>query len=89
MARNCSCATFYKNLAHHLSKASWYGARILAATISPESPLLLDLFQILFTIECQKTMADLQGLKLQSGLNDQSWTWFLEYAAQVSFESDS
>jgi hypothetical protein len=59
----------------------------LAATISPESPLLLDLFLILFTVENaegQKSLADLKELKTQSGLSEKSWAWFLEYAAQVS-----
>ncbi|KAJ3053506.1 hypothetical protein HK097_004145 [Rhizophlyctis rosea] len=74
--------------AHYISQASWAATKALATTVSPEAPQLYDLFIELFTDPAtangpRRLHKDLTAWKEKSGVSEQVWTYFLEYAAQT------
>ena len=82
------CRIVVNILAHYISRASWEGAHILASTMSMESPLLYKLFVQLFTVPAtfgtkSPKMIDLEALKIASQVDDETWSYFLEYVVQV------
>lgn len=76
-------------LAHYVSKASWFGARILAGTISPESPTLVDLFLTLFSVPGTSgphatMIAPASDLFAKTqGVSEEAFGFFMDYAVHV------
>ncbi|KAH6566456.1 hypothetical protein BASA60_009477 [Batrachochytrium salamandrivorans] len=77
-----------KKYAHFIGQASWAGAGIVAASMSPYAPAIVTLFLDLFTVpETRRSsspkMVDMATLQAKSGASEVSWKHFLEYASQV------
>ncbi|KAJ3307349.1 hypothetical protein HDU76_004650 [Blyttiomyces sp. JEL0837] len=73
---------------HWIAKSSWAAARIISATTSHQAADLVDMLLDLFTqdsSEPKKTIRDVSAWKTASGLSDESWKLFLEYAVQVLY----
>ncbi|KAF3933402.1 hypothetical protein ABW19_dt0207713 [Dactylella cylindrospora] len=66
-----------KLYAHHLSRASWQGARIIMAQVSKESESIYDLILELYAI----SNGDWKGYGEKIGVAEDDITKFLEYAA--------
>ncbi len=71
-----------KRYTHHLSKASWAGARIIQEQWTPHACSLFDLLVSIFSENGK--VADLQRMRTASGVNDDEWRDVLMYTAQVS-----
>ena len=75
-----------KKYAHYISKASWFGSKILASTLSPESLPLVDMILDVFTSKTEAhKMISFQDLKSKSGVNEIAFDYFLEYSVQVLY----
>ncbi|TPX58119.1 hypothetical protein PhCBS80983_g03351 [Powellomyces hirtus] len=78
-----------KLYAHYIARASWEGARVLSRSQSEYAPGLYQLFEEIFTDpaarESQPRVRDIEALKAKAGLSEESWKYFLEYAAQVFY----
>ncbi|SCV74412.1 BQ2448_6844 [Microbotryum intermedium] len=73
-----------KLYSHHLSLASWAGARIIMAQTSPHAEAILDLIIALFSSQKNDAeLADLQAMKDKSQVGDKDWEDVLAYSAQV------
>lgn len=72
--------------AHYIARASWEGARPLSRTISEESPLLYEMCIDIFTDKTNSgsipKIRDVAAFKFKAGVSEESWKFFLEYAAQ-------
>ncbi|KAJ3287177.1 hypothetical protein HK104_008727 [Borealophlyctis nickersoniae] len=73
--------------AHYIAKASWAASKALATTISPEAPILYDMFIDAFsepsTSSPRRIRKDLKEWKSKAAVSDEAWKYFMEYAAQV------
>ncbi|KAJ3186335.1 hypothetical protein HDU85_007775 [Gaertneriomyces sp. JEL0708] len=74
--------------AHFIGRASWAGARAISASISEESPILLELILNLFTepssaTTTPKLRSGLADIQARAGVSEESWKLFLEYVGQV------
>ncbi|KAA6411032.1 MAG: dipeptidyl-peptidase III [Lasallia pustulata] len=67
-----------KRYAHHLSRASFIGTRIVARQTSPESE---DIYQLIIALY-RACKGDWKKLQKEASISDQSLQAFLEYAAQ-------
>eukprot|EP00842_Homolaphlyctis_polyrhiza_P006522 jgi/Hompol1/6871/HPOL_002358-RA len=79
-----------KLYAHHVAQASWAGAGIIAASMTPHGPALTSMFLDIFTHKptrgsASPKPADMAALKVKSGASDKQWELFLEYAGQVLY----
>ncbi|CUA69436.1 dipeptidyl-peptidase 3 [Rhizoctonia solani] len=72
-----------KLYSHWVGAAAWAGARIVQEQWTPEAQSLYDLLISIFSSNDGKSIADLTDLKNKSGLNEEEWTFLLEYVAQV------
>ncbi|KAJ3213753.1 hypothetical protein HDU67_002504 [Dinochytrium kinnereticum] len=79
-----------KLYAHHIVKASWAGFSVIAAQLSHESLTLVKLFTEVFKEPGSNPprTRDLNALKKASGVTDEAWTFFLEFAVQVLYITD-
>ncbi|KAI1208819.1 putative dipeptidylpeptidase III [Annulohypoxylon truncatum] len=67
-----------KRYAHFISRASFYGSRIVARQISPESEPIFD-----FILALHKSSGgDWKALQAKAGISDEELGYFLQYAAQ-------
>ncbi|KAI8837545.1 peptidase family M49-domain-containing protein [Chytridium lagenaria] len=67
---------------HHIVRASWDGFNVIAAQLSHDSVALIKLFKPGSTPPPHQRP---RGIEEGSGLSDQAWTYFLEYAVQVLY----
>ncbi|KAF8338075.1 aflatoxin-detoxifizyme, partial [Cantharellus anzutake] len=67
---------------HHISQASWAGARIIQGQWTSYAPELFDLLLLVFSSEKGK-LTDLENLRKSSGVSDEDWLFALEYTAQT------
>ncbi|KAL2913079.1 hypothetical protein HK105_207424 [Polyrhizophydium stewartii] len=77
-----------KKYAHFVGRASWEGAGIIAASMTPHGPALVRLALDLFTDPPTRhtaapRLADMAALKAKSGASDEAWKHFVEYHVQV------
>ncbi|GAA5986805.1 hypothetical protein JCM11641_004797 [Rhodosporidiobolus odoratus] len=73
-----------KLYAHHLSKASWAGARIIMRQTTRHAEDLFNLVIATFASKANPNkLADLTKIKTKSGVSDDDWQAVLAYAAQV------
>ncbi|KAI0306584.1 aflatoxin-detoxifizyme [Multifurca ochricompacta] len=70
-----------KNYAHHLSEASWAGARIILGQWTPFTEKLYDL--LILTFSENGTITDINALRDKSGLSTDEWERVLEFASQA------
>ncbi|KAJ3410861.1 hypothetical protein HDV05_003150 [Chytridiales sp. JEL 0842] len=71
-----------KMYAYWIYKASWAGARVVAAEASHDSAKIVQFLLDIFTSAPLK-MRDLEALKTKSLVPEESWKFFLEYACVV------
>ncbi|KDE05261.1 hypothetical protein MVLG_04396 [Microbotryum lychnidis-dioicae p1A1 Lamole] len=73
-----------KLYSHHLSLASWAGARVIMAQTSPHAEPIFDLLIAIFSSrEDHAKLADLNAMKDKSQVGQQEWEDVLAYSAQV------
>ncbi|KAJ8324403.1 hypothetical protein QVD99_002433 [Batrachochytrium dendrobatidis] len=77
-----------KKYSHFIGRASWAGAGIIAASMSPYGPALVGLFLDIFTVPETRhsdapRMVDIIALQAKVDVSEASWTNFLEYACSV------
>ncbi|GAA6015297.1 hypothetical protein JCM10207_008940 [Rhodosporidiobolus poonsookiae] len=73
-----------KKYAHHLSRASWEGARIIMRQTTSSAEKLFDFLIATFSSSSDsQKLADLATLQKKSGVSDEDWKAVLAYAAQV------
>ncbi|KLO18539.1 aflatoxin-detoxifizyme [Schizopora paradoxa] len=70
-----------KKYAHHISEASWAGARIIQQQWTPFATDLYDLLIAIFSDDGK--LANVDELKSKSGLSDDEWHSLLMYSSQV------
>ncbi|KAF9653115.1 aflatoxin-detoxifizyme [Thelephora ganbajun] len=70
-----------KKYAHHISEASWAGARIIQGQWTEQAQSLYDLIIHIFSEN--GTLTDLETLKRKSGVSDEEWEDLLQYSSQV------
>jgi dipeptidyl-peptidase-3 len=67
--------------AHHLSQASWAGARIIQGQWTPQAERIYDL--LIMTFSESGHLGDMEGLKQKAGLSSEEWEDLLQYTSQV------
>lgn len=70
-----------KKYAHHISKASWAGARIIQGQWTKEAQHLYDLIILVFSQNGK--LANLEALKAKSAVDEEEWEDLLQYSSQV------
>ncbi|THU97856.1 aflatoxin-detoxifizyme [Dendrothele bispora CBS 962.96] len=68
---------------HHITQASWAGARVIQAQWTPYAIDLYDLLILVFSDKSQSKLVDFAKLKADSGLSDEEWEDLLQYTVQV------
>ncbi|ORX95391.1 dipeptidyl-peptidase III [Basidiobolus meristosporus CBS 931.73] len=71
-----------KHYAHHISRASWYGARALLNQTTKESETIFDFIVSLFKEESTGKLVDLEKLRAASGVGEEAFQHWLQYAGQ-------
>ncbi|KAK4053216.1 hypothetical protein OIO90_003990 [Microbotryomycetes sp. JL221] len=70
--------------AHHMSEASWAGARIVMGQTTFHADKIHDWLMATFSsAQDSHKLADLQTMKQKSGVSDQDWSNVLAFAAQA------
>ncbi|KAI9800993.1 MAG: hypothetical protein M1825_003527 [Sarcosagium campestre] len=67
-----------KRYAHHISRASFLGTRIILRQVSPEAESIFDFILSLY----ESSKGDWSGLAQRAKISDQELRYFLEYAGQ-------
>ncbi|KIK54670.1 hypothetical protein GYMLUDRAFT_48591 [Collybiopsis luxurians FD-317 M1] len=70
-----------KKYTHHISEASWAGARVIQAQWTPYAIDLYDL--LVLTFSDNGKIADLTKLQSASGLSSEEWEDLMQYTVQV------
>ena len=70
-----------KLYAHHVSRASWAGARVIQNQWTPYASDLYDMLVLSFSESGKLT--DMDALKQKSGLDEDDWQSLIQYTAQV------
>lgn len=70
---------------HHISEASWAGARIIQEQWTEQAQSLYDLIILVFSENGR--LANLEALKKKSGVTDEEWEDLLQYSSQVRIRS--
>ncbi|KAK9766092.1 hypothetical protein K7432_005077 [Basidiobolus ranarum] len=71
-----------KRYAHHISRASWYGARVLLAQTTKDSENIYDFIISLFKEEKNNQMVALDQLQQKSGVDTETFQHWLQYSGQ-------
>lgn len=71
-----------KKYAHYIGQASWAGARIIQGQWTPQAQKLYDL--LILTFSDNGKLADIESLKIASGVSEQEWEDILQYTCQAS-----
>ncbi|KAF5352974.1 hypothetical protein D9758_007928 [Tetrapyrgos nigripes] len=66
---------------HHISEASWAGARIIQAQWTPQAIDLYDLLILIFSDKSKSKIANIDTLK--GSLTEEEWSDLLQYTIQV------
>lgn len=70
--------------AHYLSRANWFGSRIILNQSSHHSQLIFNWILIIFNnSHGNNTLTDLSSLQQNAGLNDVEFNHILDYSAQI------
>ncbi|ORY02915.1 dipeptidyl-peptidase III [Basidiobolus meristosporus CBS 931.73] len=71
-----------KIYAHHISQASWLGARIILRQTTQESESIFDFIVALFKDQKSGQLIDLNELQQRSGVDKETFQHWLQYAGQ-------